>query len=363
MEHSDHVRGSGAMFLPKLRIAQIAPVIFPTPPARSGGTERVVHDLTEALVRLGHDVTLIAPADSRTSARHLAGGLSLSRLESDHGGPVAPGVPAALEAIQLSLLRRHLDQFDIVHCHGEFAHAALLSDGPVAHLTTVHWRLDELDRQLFFRHFADLPVAGISAAQAEALPPGNRLGIVHHGIAANRYHPGDGAGGHLAFIGRMTDQKRPDRAIAVARAAGRSLRLAGAVDVGNPDYFARMVAPQLDETIVHLGDIDDAAKQTLLGDAAALLFPIDWPEPFGLVMIEAMACGTPVIAWNRGSVPETVEDGVTGFIVDSEAEAVAAVARLHTLDRTQIRARFEARFTAARMADDYVALYRRLLAR
>jgi glycosyltransferase involved in cell wall biosynthesis len=346
-----------------LRIAQIAPVIFPTPPVRSGGTERVVHDLTEALVALGHDVTLIAPSDSRTSARLLSGGPSLSRIEADHGGPVAPGVPAALEAVQLSLLQRALDRFDIVHCHGEFAHAALLDGAPVASLTTVHWRLDEADRQLFFRHFDRLPVAAISAAQAADLPAGNRAGIVHHGIASDRYRPGTGAGGHLAFIGRMTDQKRPDRAIAVARAAGRPLRLAGAIDVGNPDYFARMVAPALGGDIVHVGDIDDAGKQTLLGDAAALLFPIDWPEPFGLVMIEAMACGTPVIAWNRGSVPEIVEQGVTGFIVENEAEAVAAIARLATLDRARIRARFEARFTARRMADDYVALYRHLLRR
>jgi len=359
----DWLRGSGGMSCSMLRVAQVAPVIFPTPPLRSGGTERAVHDLTEALVALGHDVTLIAPSDSHTSARLLSGGPSLSRLEADHGGPVAPGVPAALESIQLSLLHRHLAEFDIVHCHGEFAHAALLADGPVASLTTVHWRLDEADRGLFFRHFDTLPVAAISASQAAALPPGNRAGIVHHGIAADRYRLGTGAGGHLAFIGRMTDQKRPDRAIAVARAAGLPLRLAGAVDVGNPDYFARMVAPALADDIVHVGDIDDAAKQHLLGDAAALLFPIDWPEPFGLVMIEAMACGTPVIAWNRGSVPEIVEQGVTGFIVENEAEAIAAIARLPELDRTAIRARFDARFTARRMAVDYVALYRRLLAR
>ena len=346
-----------------LRIAQIAPVIFPTPPARSGGTERVVSDLTEALVALGHTVTLIAPSDSRTTARHLAGAPSLFRLEADAGGPVAPGVPAALEAVQLSLLHRHLAEFDIVHCHGEFAHAALLADGPVASLTTVHWRLDERDRQLFFGHFDTLPVAAISAAQARDLPAGNRAGIVHHGIADGRYRLAAGDGGYLAFIGRMTDQKRPDRAIAIARAAGSPLRLAGAVDVGNPRYFAQHVAPALGDDIVHVGELDDIGKQALLGGATALLFPIDWPEPFGLVMIEAMACGTPVIAWNRGSVPEIIEQGVTGFVVNSESEAVAAVGQARTLDRARIRARFDARFTARRMADDYVAIYRRLLGR
>ena len=346
-----------------LRIAQIAPVIFPTPPLRSGGTERVVSDLTEALVSLGHHVTLIAPADSRTQARHLAGGDSLSRQEALAGGPVAPGVPAALEAIQLSLLARHLAEFDIVHCHGEFAHAALLADGPVASLTTVHWRLDERDRRLFFDHFDTLPVAAISSAQQQALPPGNRAGLVHHGIAADRYRLDDGQGGYLAFIGRMTDQKRPDRAIAIARASGLPLRLAGAIDVGNPHYFAHHVAPALSDDIVHVGELDDGGKQALLGGAAALLFPIDWPEPFGLVMIEAMACGTPVIAWNRGSVPEIVEHGVTGFIVETEAEAVAAVRRVGDLDRAHIRARFDARFTARRMAEDYVRIYRRLIGR
>ena len=340
----------------RLRIAQVAPVIFPVPPVRSGGTERIVHDLTEALVAQGHEVTLFAPADSRTSAKLVSAGPSLAALEQSHG-KVAPGVPAALEAMQLDLLAQALDTFDIVHCHGEFAHAAVLGRARGRSLTTVHWRLDECDRRLFFAHFADLPIAAISASQAAALPPANLAGIVHHGIAANRYALGNGDGGYLAFIGRMTDQKRPDRAIAVAQASGVPLRLAGAIDVGNPTYFAEHVAPALGRDIVHVGELDDHAKQALLGDARALLFPIDWPEPFGLVMIEAMACGTPVIAWNNGSVPEVIEDGVTGFIVSSEAEAVAAVEKVARLDRIEIRRRFERRFTADRMARDYVALY------
>jgi glycosyltransferase involved in cell wall biosynthesis len=345
-----------------LRIAQLAPVIFPVPPAGSGGTERIVHDLTEALVGMGHQVFLFAPSDSRSSATLVPGAPSLAALEQAHGR-VAPGVPAVLEAILLDQLRERLDDFDIVHCHGEFAHAALLDTRRRHSVTTIHWRVDELDRQLFFAHFPDLPVAAISHAQADALPPGNLAGVVHHGIARDRYRKGPGDGGYLAFIGRMTDQKRPDRAIAIARAAGVPIRLAGAVDVGNPRYFDTHVAPALGADVLHIGEVDDAGKQTLLGTASALLFPIDWPEPFGLVMIEAMACGTPVIAWNRGSVPEIVEQGVTGFIVESEAEAVAAVAWAAGLSRNNIRARFEARFTADRMAEDYVALYRRLLGR
>ncbi|WP_242140377.1 glycosyltransferase family 4 protein [Sphingomonas sp. TREG-RG-20F-R18-01] len=345
-----------------LRIAQVAPVIFPVPPIGAGGTERVVYDLTEALVAQGHAVTLFAPEDSRTSARLRSAGPSLAALERDFGR-VAPGVPAALEAMQLDLLRAQIDTFDIVHCHGEFAHAAVLGKARARSITTVHWRLDEHDRQLFFGHFCDLPVAAISASQARALPTANLAGIVHHGIDRDRYALGDGAGGYLAFIGRMTDQKRPDRAIAVANGAGRSLRLAGAIDVGNPTYFASHVAPALGRDIVHVGELDDAGKQDLLGNAAALLFPIDWPEPFGLVMIEAMACGTPVIAWDKGSVPEIVEHGITGFVVSSEAEAIAAVGKAVRLDRAEIRRRFEARFTADRMARDYVDLYTAQLAR
>jgi glycosyltransferase involved in cell wall biosynthesis len=346
----------------RLRIAQVAPVIFPTPPSGSGGTERIVYDLTEALVEHGHDVTLFAPSDSRSSATIVSAGPSLAALKHARGD-VAPGVPAALEAMQLGLLAERLGQFDIVHCHGEFAHAAVLGAARSRSITTVHWRLDECDRELFFGHFTDLPVAAISAAQASALPSANLAGIVHHGIARDRYRIGDGAGGYLAFIGRMTDQKRPDRAIAIAQAAGMPLRLAGAVDVGNPTYFAKHVAPALGDAIVHVGELDDAAKQDLLGNAVALLFPIDWPEPFGLVMIEAMACGTPVIAWDKGSVREIVEPGVTGFIVSSEAEAAEAVAKAAMLDRSAIRRVFEQRFTADRMARDYVDLYAAQIAR
>ncbi|TXN40785.1 glycosyltransferase family 4 protein [Methylobacterium sp. WL30] len=344
-----------------IRVAQVAPNIFPVPPEHHGGTERVIHDLGTALSGLGVEVTLFAPSDSATDLPHVGDHPSLSALERRHGR-VAPGVPAALDALQLEALRLRLDRFDIVHCHGEFAHAALLGARRRHSLTTVHWRVDELDRALFFAGFPDLPVAAISAAQEAGIPAANRAGIVHHGIARDRYALQTQPAAHVAFVGRMTDQKRPDTAIRVARAAGIPIRLGGTIDVGNPDYFEHRVRPLLGDDATYLGPVDDRRKGELLGDARALLFPIDWPEPFGLVMIEAMACGTPVVAWNRGSVPEIVEDGVTGFIVSSEAEAVAALGRIEQIDRAQVRARFEARFTAERMAADYLALYRRLLA-
>ncbi|WP_447555015.1 glycosyltransferase family 4 protein [Vreelandella sp. EE22] len=346
----------------RIRIAQVAPVIFPTPPPGSGGTERIVADLTEALFNLNYDVTLIGPSDCQTHARHLPCAPSLYQLQTLHDN-VPPGVPGALEALVLEKLRQHLDEFDVIHCHGEFCHAPLLGHRRAQSLTTVHWRVDELDRQLLFKGFADLPVAAISRAQSTAIPKANLAGVVHHGLNAQRFERGPGDGGYLAFIGRMTDQKRPDRAIEVARGAGYPLQLAGGVDVGNPGWFERFIAPELDDDIRHVGTVNDVQKQDFLGRAEALLFPIDWPEPFGLVMIEAMACGTPVIAWRNGSVEEVIEEGVTGFIVDSIDEAVAAVSRLPTLSRERVRERFLERFTAERMALDYIALYESLLAR
>lgn len=344
----------------RLRIAQVAPSIFPVPPKDHGGTERVVHDLCVALQRLGVEVTLFAPSDSRAEVPLVGSLPSLLSLEQENDS-VPPSVPSVLEAVRMEELRLRLDDFDLVHCHGEFFHATLLGERRRRSLTTIHWRVDELDRKLFFGAFPDLPVAAISTAQGADLPSANRAGVVHHGIPADRFRFCEAPGSHLAFIGRMTDQKRPDTAIRVARAAGRPIQLAGTVDVGNPRYFDERVRPLLSDEARYLGPLDDAGKQALLGGAEALLFPIDWPEPFGLVMIEAMACGTPVIAWNRGSVPEIVEDGLTGFVVESEAEALEALRRVDTLDRRAVRARFEERFIAERMALDYIALYRRLL--
>lgn len=345
-----------------LRVAQIAPTIFPVPPRDHGGTERIISDLSVALDRAGVEVTLLAPSDSATTLPRIGIWPSLHSLEQKYG-TVPPSIPAVLEAARMEDLRLRLGEFDIVHCHGEFFHAALLGERRRHSLTTIHWRVDELDRDIFFQTFPDLPVAAISAAQESALPAANRAGVVHHGIEADRYALARGEGGHLAFVGRMTDQKRPDVAIRVAKAAGLPIRLAGTVDVGNPTYFEREVRPLLGPDAIYEGPLGDAAKGRLLGGARALLFPIDWPEPFGLVMIEAMACGTPVIAWDKGSVREIVEDGVTGFIVRSEAEALEALTRLDAIDRADVRRRFAERFTADRMARDYIALYEKLLAR
>ncbi|WP_182086573.1 glycosyltransferase family 4 protein [Aureimonas sp. ME7] len=344
-----------------LRVAQVAPTIFPVPPHDHGGTERVIHDLSTALQRQGIEVTLLAPSDSATDVPRVGLWPSLHALEARHG-QVPPSIPAVLEAARMEDLRLRLADFDIVHCHGEFFHAALLGNKRRHSLTTIHWRVDELDREIFFQTFPDLPVAAISAAQESMLPAANRAGVVHHGIERDRYALQDGAGGYLAFVGRMTDQKRPDTAIRVAKAAGRPIRLAGTVDVGNPTYFEREVRPHLGEAAAYVGPLGDKAKAEFLGGAEALLFPIDWPEPFGLVMIEAMACGTPVVAWDRGSVREVVDDGVTGFVVGSEAEALEALEKARTLDRASVRRRFEERFTSDRMASDYIALYRKLLA-
>lgn len=340
-----------------LRIAQVAPLIYTSPPATSGGTERVVHELSEALVALGCEVTLFAADGSTTSANLEPCGPAIASIP---GAP--PGLPGAREAIMLDRVAAMAEQFDVIHCHTEFAHAAVLRTRRSQTLTTIHWRADEADRQTFLSAFPDLPVAAISDSQRRQMPPGARVeGVVHHGICPDRYALADGGPG-VAFIGRMTDQKGPDRAILAARAAGRPIRLAGDIDVGNPTYFREKVAPLLGPDAVHLGPFDDAQKQDLLGSSAVLVFPIDWPEPFGLVMIEAMACGTPVVALSRGAVPEVVEQGITGIAVDHPDELSDAIERAARLDRRTVRARFEARYCAERMARDYLEIYSRLAA-
>ena len=344
-----------------IRVAHVAPSIFPVPPRDHGGTERVIHDLCVAMHNLGCDVTLFAASDSTTPVKRVGSLPSLEFLEREHG-TVPPSIPAVLESVRMDEVRQRLDDFDILHFHSEFFHAALLGQSRSKSLTTIHWRVDELDRKIFFAAFPDLPVAAISASQQTGIPEANRAGVVLHGVAQARFEPRFEPGNYLAFIGRMTDQKRPDKAIEVAVSSGWPIKLAGTIDVGNPRYFDDYVRPKLGKGVDYVGPLGDAAKSEFLRNAAALLFPIDWPEPFGLVMIEAMACGTPVIAWNKGSVAEVVEHGVTGFIVENEREAIAAVAQLGALDRNRIRARFEERFTSERMARDYIAIYERLLA-
>ena len=337
-----------------MRIAQVCPLHFAVPPRDHGGTERVVGDLTRALVALGHEVTLYAADGSDTPARLRAMGPQVSDLEH-----LAPGLPAAREAAMLEAVAVEVDDYDVVHCHTEFMHAPVLRTSRARTLTTVHWRLDQADRHAFFAAFPDLPVAAISTDQGRAYTGEALVGVVHHGIDRDRFRPGPG-GGPVAFLGRMTDQKRPDAAVRVARGAGRPIRLAGTVDVGNPAYFREKVEPLLGEDAAYVGPVTDAQKQALLGEASALLFPVDWPEPFGLVMIEAMACGTPVVARRRGSVPEVIEEGMTGYTFETEEEAVEALRLAARLDRALVRERFEARFTATRMAEGYEAIYQEL---
>lgn len=340
-----------------MRIAQLAPQIYPVPPIHAGGTERIVYDLTEALVAGGHEVTLIAAEGSRTSARLKASGPAIAGLD---GAP--PGLPAAREAVALDQVRQARRDFDLVHCHTEFCHAAALDAWGVPTLTTIHWRTDERDRQEFLQHFKELPVAAISGAQREAMPRHHRSApVVYHGIDTQRYRLGDGAGGYAAFLGRMTDQKGPDRAIRIAAAAGLGTRLAGNLDVGNPDYFIRAVAPLLGSSAEYLGTVTDHEKNRFLGEASVLLFPIDWPEPFGLAVLEAMLCGTPVVATAKGAMPELIEPGVTGFLVTDPSEWTDAISRARALDRAGIRRRAVARFSRERMADDYVEAYRKII--
>jgi len=339
-----------------MRIAQIAPLAESVPPKLYGGTERVVAWLVDELVGLGHDVTLFASGDSVTRAKlHSVWprALRLGRPRSD---------PIAAQAVLLEAMSQHAAGFDVIHAHIDWLHLPLLSRLGVPFVTTMHGRLDLPGLQNVVRRFPAAPFVSISNNQRAPLGEANWLGTVYHGLPADLLHPGFERGSYLAFLGRLTAEKGPEAAIRIARAAGMPLRIAAKVPRGDRRYFKERLEPQIDGDQVRLiGEVDDGAKQKFLADAAALLFPIDWPEPFGLVMIEAMACGSPVIAFRSGSVAEIVDDGVTGFVVDGEAEAARAVRRLGELDRGQIRAHFEQRFTAKRMAEECLRHYERLM--
>ena len=338
-----------------MRIAQIAPLHEAVPPKLYGGTERVVSFLTEELVALGHDVTLFASGDSVTSAKLEPIWPRALRLDPAIRDPIAPHM------LLMEAARRMADEFDVLHFHMDYWSFSLFSRQPTPFVTTMHGRLDLPELQPVFDAFPGAPVVSISDSQRRPLPQANYVRTVHHGLPRDLMTPvGNGDGGYLAFLGRIAPEKRPDRAIRIARACGMKIKIAAKVDVVDTKYFAEVIQPLLGPDVELIGEINDARKQEFLSGAKALLMPIDWPEPFGLVMIEAMACGTPVIAFNRGSVPEVVEDGLTGFIVEDETSAVAAVSRLDTLSRVKVRARFEERFTAKRMAEDYLGVYRQI---
>jgi glycosyltransferase involved in cell wall biosynthesis len=355
----DHVR-DGWWEGRRLRIAQVAPLYESVPPHKYGGTERVVSYLTEELVRLGHDVTLFASGDSATSARLEACAPRSLRTDPDCPDALLPHI-AMVERV---FKQRH--RFDIIHFHVDYLAYPACARLHGAHLSTLHGRLDLSGLPSLYREFHDVPVVSISEAQREPLPWLNWLDTVPHGLPPGLHHCREQPGQYLAFLGRISPEKGVDQAIAIACKAGVPLKIAAKVDPANREYHEQHIRPLLEThrcRVEFIGEVGGQAKDEFLGNALALLFPIDWPEPFGLVMIEAMACGTPVIAYPRGSVPEVMEDGKTGFIVPGIDEAVEAVRRVARLSRRTCREVFERRFSVSRMALDYLDIYGRLLAR
>ncbi len=335
-----------------MKIAQVAPLYESCPPKLYGGTERVVSYLTEELVRAGHAVTLFASGDSETAAELRAVCPQSLRLVAGYGESLA------YHLVMLNRVMEAAKEFDVIHFHTDFLHFPLFNRARQKTLTTLHGRLDLAELPIVYREFPSMPVVSISDAQRQALPWLSWRGTIYHGLPLDAYDLGDGGGGYLAFLGRICPEKRPDRAIEIAARAGVPLIIAAKVDEVDKDYFDHVIRPMLDHPMVdYIGEIDETQKAQFLGKARALLFPIDWPEPFGLAMIESMACGTPVVAYHHGSVPEVVDEGITGFVVDNETEAVAAVEMTAGLDRAAVRARFEVRFSIERMADDYLAIY------
>jgi glycosyltransferase involved in cell wall biosynthesis len=340
-----------------MKIAQIAPLMESVPPRLYGGTERIVSYLADELVRLGHEVTLFASADSITAAE-LVGCASMAlRLDSNVRDPIP------YYMLMLDRVRVLAKEFDILHFHIDQFHFPLFRRMADRTVTTLHGRQDGPDLKPLYLGFSEMPLVSISNAQRRPIANANFVATVQHGIPANLHTPiYNPRGGYVAFLGRISPEKRPDRAIRIARTLGIPLKIAAKVDKVDEAYFREKIAPLLsDPGVEFIGEINERSKAEFLGEAQALLFPIDWPEPFGLVMIEAMACGTPVLAFRHGSVSEIVDQGVTGAIVDTVDEAVRILPQVLALDRRAVRRRFEQRFSSARMAQDYVAVYRSLL--
>jgi glycosyltransferase involved in cell wall biosynthesis len=321
-----------------------------------GGTERIVSYLTEELVKLGHEVTLFASGDSITSANLISCAATALRLD----GAVKDIIPYYM--LMLDRVRQHADEFDILHFHIDHFHFPVFRNIAERTITTLHGRQDLPDNRVLYFGFDDLPLVSISNDQRRPIPNANYAATIYHGLPTDLLRPTFAPNnGYLAFLGRIAPEKRPDRAIAIARAAGMPLKIAAKVDPVDKKYFRETIEPLLRQPGVEfIGEINEQEKSKFLGGASGLLFPIDWPEPFGLVMIEAMACGTPVLAFNRGSAAEIVDPGVTGFLVDTVGEANLAIPNLLSLDRRLVRRRFEERFSASRMAADYAKLYHRL---
>jgi glycosyltransferase involved in cell wall biosynthesis len=341
----------------ELKIAQIAPLMESVPPRLYGGTERVVSYLTEELVRLGHDVTLFASGDSITSARLVSCANTALRLDPN----VVDPIPYYM--LMLDRARRQAAEFDIFHFHIDYLHFPLFRHLASRTVTTLHGRQDLPDNKPIFLGFDEMPLVSISNYQRRPVASANFAATIYHGLPVNLVQPiFQPRGGYLAFIGRISPEKRPDRAIAIARNLGIPLKIAAKVDRVDEPYFRDTIAPLIDgQEVQFIGEINEQNKSAFLGEALGLLFPIDWPEPFGLVMIEAMACGTPVLAFRCGSVPEIIDEGISGLIVETMQEAVAAVPKLLAMDRRGVRKRFDERFSSERMAREYVHLYRKML--
>jgi glycosyltransferase involved in cell wall biosynthesis len=339
-----------------LRIAQIAPLAESVPPKLYGGTERVVSYLTEELVEMGHQVTLFASGDSKTKAELVAPCPQALRLDKrcyDYN---------AHQAYMLELLYQEAHRFDIIHSHLDYLPFSQFRRMSTANLTTMHGRLDLFDVKALHQEFSDMPVVSISLAQRSPVPYDNWVGNVYHGIPENLLAFHEKPGSYLAFLGRICPEKRVDLAIEIAKRVGMKLKIAAKVDPADQTYFEKNIEPLLHHPLIeYIGEIGEDKKGEFLGNAYALLFPIDWPEPFGMVLIEAWACGTPVISCKRGSVPELVAPGISGFICENVEEAAAAVKKINTLDRRKIRAYFETRFSSRRMAQDYLKVYFSLL--
>jgi glycosyltransferase involved in cell wall biosynthesis len=340
-----------------MRIAQIAPPVESVPPRLYGGTERIVSYLTEELVRLGHEVTLFASGDSMTAARLISCVPQALRLDASVHDPIP------YYMLMLDRVRQHADEFDILHFHIDQFHFPLFRDRALRTVTTLHGRQDLPDLKALYAGFGDMPLVSISDAQRRPVPKATFAATVYHGLPVDLLRVTvTPRGGYVAFLGRICPEKRLDRAIQIARALGVPLKIAAKVDRADEIYFREIIEPLLGGPgVEYIGEINEQQKSEFLGEALALLFPADWPEPFGLAMIESMACGTPVLAFSCGSIPEVIDEGITGAVVGNVEEAIAALPRVLALDRAKVRRRFEERFTATRMAKDYLTVYRSLL--
>ncbi len=344
------------MQINSLSIAQVAPLDESVPPKYYGGTERVVSFLTEELVTMGHEVTLFASGDSKTSARLIPATPESLRLRKNCDDKYAHHI------LMLQMIQEQLSDFDIIHYHIDYLHYPLSRANPVNHITTLHGRLSIPVMEKVYRAFSEMPVVSISKAQRAPLPLLNWVGNVHHGLPVELFKPSYAPGKYLAFLGRISPEKGVDKAIDIAIRSGIPLRIAAKIDDKDKPYYARKIRKLMRHPLIEfVGEIDEHEKQEFLGNAMALLFPISWPEPFGLVMIESLACGTPVVAFRQGSVAEILEHGRNGFILDDCDQAVKAVKTIDLIDRIECRRSFEERFTATAMASAYVDVYRQVL--